>query len=201
MAIQHLVPPRQILCLTSWGIHTIIKSRPLDILREVLLSHNQQQINFFKEEYGAVELCAMCLSLACGYVTSFGPASASSLVTDANVRMLATRTFINNAGRPQAQTYTTATQMQRMEEEFERIGGMSMSGVDVQFSNSHNGFAVYLTRLLRPFWGKPILKLKQSTFTVEQFKFMEQLLINLRDYLASSKYCDRILFEKNRCVT
>lgn len=36
LAIQHMLPPRQFLCLTSSGLHLIMKYRPVDILREVL---------------------------------------------------------------------------------------------------------------------------------------------------------------------
>jgi hypothetical protein len=38
LALQHLLPPRHFLALTSTGLHVIVKLRPVDILRQILTS-------------------------------------------------------------------------------------------------------------------------------------------------------------------
>ena len=67
LATQHILPARKFLVLTSYGINVLIKLRPVDVLRKLLLevgdSPSPRLVHFF-EHYGAGEACAMCLILA-----------------------------------------------------------------------------------------------------------------------------------------
>jgi hypothetical protein len=38
LVVQHLLPPRHFLALTSVGLHIVVKLRPVDILRQIILS-------------------------------------------------------------------------------------------------------------------------------------------------------------------
>ena len=38
LAIQHFMPPRKFYCLTNTGVHVLIKLRPVDFLRKILLA-------------------------------------------------------------------------------------------------------------------------------------------------------------------
>lgn len=37
LAVQHIIPPRRFLCLTSHGLHVIAKNRPVDVLLKIVL--------------------------------------------------------------------------------------------------------------------------------------------------------------------
>jgi len=59
LVVQHWLPSRQLFCLTSWGLHTIVKIRPIQLLQQALLARSQSDINQLQIEYGPDEFCAM----------------------------------------------------------------------------------------------------------------------------------------------
>ncbi len=69
LATQHALPPRHFLVLTSSGLLTYIKSRPVDELRKLLIARTRStddaDIQRFFAKYGVKEACAMSLIIAC----------------------------------------------------------------------------------------------------------------------------------------
>jgi hypothetical protein len=76
--------------MTSAGVEIVAKLRPIDRLCQSLLSKNPQEINSFYVNYGAIELCSMCISISCGIVQNIP----NILQSDSNLRNLATRVLM-----------------------------------------------------------------------------------------------------------
>ena len=65
LAYQHCLPRRSFLLLTTTGMYTIEKLRPIDIFAQYLLTGNFELDDFirFIRDYGEDQCCAMCLIL------------------------------------------------------------------------------------------------------------------------------------------
>lgn len=67
---QHVLPPRQFVCLSSEGIFLLEKCRPIDTLSRVLATQSLPEGDHLREftenrDLSRAEFCAMCLSLRC----------------------------------------------------------------------------------------------------------------------------------------
>ena len=76
--------------------------------------------------------------------------------------------------------------MQNLAVDDDQFGRLNLSVTEVKYSSAHQGFLLYLVRLLRPFWNKTLLVSRQLPFSTPQLLYMHQLLSNLRDLIASS---------------
>jgi hypothetical protein len=87
---QHLPAPssfsaqrRQLLVLTSYGLHRVNKVRPVDYLWRILANTSHAgdveiAADRFFQAFGYTEACAMCLGIACGLPADVGDGSAVS---------------------------------------------------------------------------------------------------------------------------
>eukprot|EP00727_Mastigamoeba_balamuthi_P012902 m51a1_g8234 putative nucleocytoplasmic transporter (1372) ;mRNA; r:69589-74337 len=128
LALQHAVPQRRFLCLSTAGVRVLLKQRPLDALAAILQNSRgndgDAEVARFFEVYSPVEGCAMCLALCC--------ASENSVVSSSQLSAI---------------THSLAREM-----------SLEQTPV-VNYSAMHDGFALHLSRVLRPLWAMPLVKL------------------------------------------
>ncbi|UZJ54344.1 hypothetical protein CBS101457_003664 [Exobasidium rhododendri] len=156
LALQMMQPPRVFLILTSSGLFVLIEQRPIDTLKGLLqvgTLYDQTVHEFFKK-YGQSQSCAMSLAIASqNSLLSIAPEShlSSSKLDDEIPRYVsqdvishAWRIFFDFGGHPRFEPPPYPSQ--------------PASEGKVTLSGRHNGLAIYLTRLLRPFWNQLITK-------------------------------------------
>lgn len=156
LALQMLQPPRVFLILTSSGLFVLIEQRPIDTLKGLLQVGTlyDQTIHEFFKKFGQSQSCAMSLAIASqNSILTIAPEShLSSTKTQGDVpRYLsqevishAWRIFFDFGGHPRYEPPPYPSQ--------------PASDGKVTLSGRHDGLAIYLTRLLRPFWNQPITK-------------------------------------------
>jgi len=142
----------EILTLTTSGIHVYKVSSTLESLCRGLSSPSMSDNKItqkFLPNFGAAELCFMCLTIA------IAPSSSQSLI------QRATRIALANGGRPTVllegeedgtQTfYDTATTITQLPQQPQQPTTFRPSAL-------HQGFVSLLARLLRPVWFQPFLQ-------------------------------------------
>ncbi|KAL3272939.1 hypothetical protein HHI36_014397 [Cryptolaemus montrouzieri] len=168
---QHYEPPRKYVVLTSQGVHILLKFRPVDLLKQLLLDGrggDSEAIKSFFIIETEDQACATSLILA-------------SLESQTNVELAeaATRAFFIYGGEPKlAAIGSTFNQSQLRSTSFQpniistpaphhlaqsqfQAGNLNVTqnlSYDptsmFQFSSKHNGLYLYFGRILRPLWGK-----------------------------------------------
>lgn len=150
---QHLPCPsspqrRELLVLTSYGLHYIRKNRPVDYLWRILASASQpsdMQITAeqFFQAFGYTESCAMCLGIACGLPCDVGDGSVVSRQYEEIKRRA----------------------MSLLQQFGEANSPPSAPGVfrGPSFSPSHNALASFASRVLRPVWSRSLISSHPST--------------------------------------
>ncbi|KAI8983994.1 Nup133 N terminal like-domain-containing protein [Mycotypha africana] len=130
-------PPRRFIILTTEAVLFYTKLRPVDILHDIIvetrgqpLAVNAKAIQAFFERYGQVEACAMCLSIVCASDIYEVVAKASEL-------------FFEFGGVPTASVSTQITGNHL---------GRVIGQTDVTYSGKHDGFLLYLARIMSPAW-------------------------------------------------
>jgi len=202
LAIQHLVPKRRFLALTGNGLFTLEKMRPVDYLSELLLTsggRDTDEILAFFQKYGEDQACAMCLMLACSSphvvnaIKALSPSGSrgapqSVITSDVNATMWATRMFFKLGGRPFFPQLPPGTPT--LTGDF----GYAVASPEPIYSNSHNGFCLYMSRILRPIWTQAITKKQiQRSFLTNQdvqiqiCSFTRQQLSDMVNWLSSLK--------------
>lgn len=122
--------------------------------------------------FGASQSCAMCLAIICGHPltspiklsTSLSPKFSNPSLTSS-----ARKFFFELGGNPtlsQPTLQTTTIDSQK----------------DVVFSGRHDGFALYLTRILKPLWARKIFILNVTKL---ECQFSSKLLIDVARKLES----------------
>ena len=152
---QHLPAPtmiqrRQLLILTSYGLHRVNKLRPVDYLWRIITSmadNGDMEVaaDRFFQAFGCAEACAMCLGIACGLPGDVGDGSVVSQQYE-EVKRRAMR-LVQQFGealpiRPSAP-------------------GTVYRGPT--FSASHDALASFSSRLLRIVWSRCIVTSCPST--------------------------------------
>ncbi|OAD08407.1 hypothetical protein MUCCIDRAFT_158618 [Mucor lusitanicus CBS 277.49] len=126
-------PPRQFMALTSFSVLFFNKLRPVDILYKIFIKAREEPdtklIQSFLERYGQVELCAMCLSIACAS-------------DERDIVMKANDTFFTCGGLP------TSTPTQIPGNHLGHASGQT----NVSYSGKHDGFVLYFARIISPVW-------------------------------------------------
>lgn len=92
LVTQHMEYPRQFVLLSAQGSHIIVKPRPVDQLRQLLLDNNGpdcEAVKTFFSVHKETQACASCLILAC-----------SNSPQDKQVANWATRAFFLYGGEP-----------------------------------------------------------------------------------------------------
>lgn len=156
LALQMLQPPRVFLVLTSSGLFVLIEQRPIDTLKGLLqvgTLYDQTVHEFFKK-FGQSQSCAMSLAIASqNSMLTLAPEShlSSTKLAEEVPRLLsqdvishAWRIYFDFGGHPRYEPPPYPSQ--------------PASDGKVTLSGRHDGLAIYLCRLLRPFWNQNITK-------------------------------------------
>lgn len=156
LALQMMQPPRVFLVLTSSGLFVLTEQRPVDTLKGLLqvgTLYDQTVHEFFKK-FGQTQSCAMSLAIATrNSLLSVAPESyISSSIEKADngisqwlsqdVTSHAWRIFFDFGGYPRYEPPPYPSQ--------------PASDGKVTLSGRHDGLAIYLTRLLQPFWSHKV---------------------------------------------
>lgn len=136
IAQQLSQPPREFMALSTQCIYFYNKLRPVDVLFKILgvtgrlPVEEQKDYQAFFDRYGKTESCAMCLSVICNSETP-------------NIVAKATAVFFEFGGAP-----TAFNSVQAPTNHLGQVMGLS----GVKFSGRHDGFLLYLSRMLAPIW-------------------------------------------------
>ncbi|KCV70594.1 hypothetical protein H696_02952 [Fonticula alba] len=147
---QYYQAPREFLCLTSAGIHELVKLRPIDLLRRLLIASGLNitgaLLQFFKS-FTRDEACCMCLALICSETPS---GSNETLVAAAR----------------QALFHFGSTQQFTAQEVVQQPAGLEFGRLvvtpEAAFSGVHNAVVMYASRLVRSLWRVPLASLASS---------------------------------------
>jgi nuclear pore complex protein Nup155 len=191
LAVQHICPPREFICLSNSGLTLMVKLRPIDKLVQLLQQTETEALSHFIKRYGDEEACCMLLMLACqqSYPTSSTSKETSYLspqsryIPDPQLAQLAEHYFFKKGGEPQLRE-TKSPQM------VYDIGGSSIA---VQYSALHNAIYLYFARLIRPLWKSKIVSFKitdsqASNIEVVATRIRKDILLFIEGYLASLKH-------------
>jgi nuclear pore complex protein Nup155 len=156
LALQMLQPPRVFLVLTSSGLFVLIEQRPIDTLKGLLqvgTLYDQTVHEFFKR-FGQSQSCAMSLAIASqNSLLTIAPEShLSSTKTQDEVPRLLSQDVVSHAWR----IYFDFGGHPRYEPP--PYPSQPASDGKVTLSGRHDGLAIYLCRLLRPFWNQAITR-------------------------------------------
>ncbi|CAE6434276.1 unnamed protein product [Rhizoctonia solani] len=153
LTAQLVEPPRQFIALTEAGLTSLVKKRPMDVLRDLIEASRKvgdlSYVSVFKDSYGVDQFCMMCFALL---------ASNSHLSAD-NLHLPGQRNTDGvDAGVNMSKDIILVTQNL-----LQQFGGKPAAverGMDVhyEFSARHDGFASYLAGLLKPIWKLNITK-------------------------------------------
>ncbi|KAH7340172.1 Non-repetitive/WGA-negative nucleoporin C-terminal-domain-containing protein [Rhizoctonia solani] len=186
LTAQLVEPPRQFIALTEAGLTSLVKKRPMDVLRDLIEASRKvgdlSYVSVFRDSYGVDQFCMMCFALL---------ASNSHLSSDN--RPL--------PGQRHADGLDTAVNMLSKESLLvtqnllQQFGGKPAAverGMDVhyEFSARHDGFASYLSGLLKPIWKLNITKpgpsgRQLSNLSEDVLADIQNDLIKLRDFVTS----------------
>lgn len=188
LAVQYDSPTAEVAFLTNTGIHTFRRRRLVDIFASAIKIGGgdeglEGQINQFLRWYGHSETASTALAVACGQGLDVTSESRIARITDPVVLEFARKAFIEHGGRP------SANQNQFMDQ--------SVSEIDtIRPSPRHDGLALYITRLVRSIWRKPIMQQTLSPTTgliilpavsISKLRDVSQDLITLKEFLETNK--------------
>lgn len=160
---QHYEPAKKFVVLTPQGAEILMISRPVDVLRQLLIDSNgpdSEAVKLYFRTQTEDQACATCLLIACNQNTS-------------NVQLAewATRAFFLYGGEPRIGTPQVShlTSLQ-----YSLPPGFNPSSVStplsskslytspdnstVLYSAKHNGLYLYIGRILRPLWNTRIVQ-------------------------------------------
>ncbi|CAO3688764.1 unnamed protein product [Rhizopus stolonifer] len=133
-------PQRRFLAASTSSICVYSKMRPVDMLERLIRQYHPSDDNCRKEilsffgDFGISETCTMCLSIACD--------SGDKQVADIAIQL-----FFEYGGVP------SATKGDQLPNNFL---GQANTASGVVYSGKHDGFVLYLTRLLGPVWSSKL---------------------------------------------
>ena len=148
---QHLPCPsggqrRQLLVLTSYGLHRVNKLRPVDYLWRILADTSSQQAGDveiaaerFFQAFGHTEACAMCLGIACGLPGDVGDGSTVSRQFEEITRRALRLVQVFGEALPVRPSAPVTVYRGPV------------------FSPSHDALASFTSRLLRVVWSRHLI--------------------------------------------
>ena len=151
---QYHLPPKEFYALTNAGIQVLIQQRPVDYLRKLISESGGQvteNLQKFFTRYSRDEACSMCLAVAAQtsiVAASFDRSQLNPL--DQKVSQWATYIFFHTKDEPQARNRLTGFQ------DTQADLGFAVAAPELNYSNSHNGFLLYLARLIAPLWRQQV---------------------------------------------
>ena len=188
LAVQYDVAATEMAVLTNTGVHTYRRRRLVDIfaasLRATSLSEEavKEEIKHFIKQYGAREISATSLAVACGQAVDVTADSRVAKINDDDVFRNARKAFIDFGGQP------------RLEEADITSNGSAIDSVKPSYRA--DGLAIYVSRLLRSIWRTPIMKesvnptggLKiDSTIPISKLQTVQSDLNRLQEFLEANK--------------
>nr|CAG4708404.1 unnamed protein product [Naegleria fowleri] len=192
ITVQHIKPPREFVCLSSSGMHLLIKLRPVDFLQQILQQTQPEELlKSFVSRYGEDETCAMCVMLACSPPPYNTITDSSQIVylDDHQLNRRAEETFFRFGGMPQFEIVSDTRRNFLFNND---IMGGPVSTQDISHSAKHNGLYLYLSRLLRPLWNSPLFNYKRmeneivitsTRYSLRQLKYMLQALLAVLNFM------------------
>ncbi|KAI9272615.1 Nup133 N terminal like-domain-containing protein [Sporodiniella umbellata] len=130
-------PQRRFMVASTSSYCVYTKLRPIDMLERLIRRYHpsddqcRKAITSFFEDFGVVETCTMCLSIACD--------SGDTQVADTAVQI-----FFDFGGMPSASIAENIPS---------NYLGRANTATGVAHSGKHDGFALYLARILGPIWS------------------------------------------------
>ncbi|EUC66071.1 Non-repetitive/WGA-negative nucleoporin carboxy-terminal protein, partial [Rhizoctonia solani AG-3 Rhs1AP] len=148
LTAQLVEPPRQFIALTEAGLTSLVKKRPMDVLRDLIEASKKvgdlSYVSAFRDSYGVDQFCMMCFALLASNSNLSSdnrplPGQRHTDGLDAAVNMLSKETLLVT---------------QNLLQQFGGKPAAVERGMDVhyEFSARHDGFASYLAGLLKPIW-------------------------------------------------
>jgi hypothetical protein len=208
LSLQHLLPQAQnnertILVLTSTGLHSYSLLSPAIILSRLLHTVDSQSVSLtdkFFQCYGPLQTSAMCVGIACGvpstqqsmYPTSIlnDHAGSNSLAsTSENLQYRAMQTVLTGTAGPSFKADILASSTMSLPLTDSRTFG-NVVPQDFVPSVAHDAIALFLSRLLRPIWHRPVFVglgtstiSMSSVWTVDVVDTMKESLQRLQKLL------------------
>lgn len=180
-------PQKKYLFLTSTGVHSLAKNRPIDILFHILSQHTSgeeftMQTNTFFQKFGALQFATMCLSVACGLPGDLGITPAAVTLATNGLRQSTSPMKQTAKGHvPDLVRRRAIILMLRLcgqpafKSGFSPFAGVAATGGITDhravygqrfvYSMAHDGINIFLSRLLRPIWYKVMVSLNTSRAT------------------------------------
>ena len=151
LAVQFDQTATEIAILTNSGVHTFRRRRLVDIFASAVRAAEAQSEDGFKSEltkfqqrYGAREMCATALAVACGQAKDVMADARVAKIRDEDIILRARDTFVKHGGMPSIKDFEVINDTPRPE--------------NTKLSHRAEGLLVYLTRLVRPVWKASLLK-------------------------------------------
>lgn len=151
LAVQFDQTATEIAILTNSGIHTFRRRRLVDIFASAVRAPEAQSEDGFKSEltkfqqrYGAREMCATALAVACGQAKDVMADARVAKIRDEDIILRARDTFVKHGGMPSIKDYEVINDAPTPD--------------NVKLSHRAEGLLVYLTRLVRPVWKASLLR-------------------------------------------
>ncbi|KIY50546.1 nucleoporin-domain-containing protein [Fistulina hepatica ATCC 64428] len=145
LATQFSQPAQKFMFLSPMGLSLVVRRRALDHLLSVLESiYGQtelQPVLAFRDSYGRDQTCAMLLGIACGNSFVDARSSVPAFLSEQTITAL--------------QFYYDLGEHPRWDERM--TYGAESQGTAV-FSGRRQGLAIYMSRLLRPFWKSKVIQ-------------------------------------------
>lgn len=176
---QHLESPRKYIVLTQQGADILLKLRPVDLLRQLLVENRGPEadaVKLFFETQKEDQACATSLILAC-----------LQSVQNQQVAEWATRAFFMYGGEPKIRTapslqfsmppggfnpsvvstpYPHSSPQQNLSMNTSMDPSTTSQGA-MQYSHRHNGLYLYVGRIVRPVWNMRVIT--RATLNKVQF--------------------------------
>ncbi|EEB07656.1 nucleoporin Nup157/170 [Schizosaccharomyces japonicus yFS275] len=183
---QFTTPAPVFAILTNTGVHIIVHRRPLEILMSAirvgasLTSGVDSQVRTFFESCGRAEGCATCLGLVCGLRDSAARENGqsyfgSSKSTQPELIDIAKKYYIEFGGKTFIDQSRYNSQQDVPSLEFVRLSGR------------HDGLASCISRLVRWFWGQPVVT-REDGKNVFKLNADTSLLLTVQSHLLSLYY-------------
>ena len=188
LAVQFDASTSEVAILTNTGVHTFRRRRLVDIFASTIRlkpgdAGLEGEVKKFIRLYGRSETAATALAVACGQGLDVATDERLVSMTDPDILACARTSFIDYGGKPVSDGNMAMDQ--------------SISLIDtVRPSPRHDGLAIYLSRLIRSVWNKPIIvELSTATGGVQvlptvsltKLRKIQVDLTKLQEFLTSNK--------------
>ena len=169
---------------TTAGVAQIELLRPTETLSQILVDNNKSALELFFFSYGAPEACAMCIQLAAGMTPSSKVVASYAEAALENQHL---------CGQPELRI-GSSNEMQDEEPAAHLSGGFDMGAVvpitEPEWSASHKGLCLVVSRILRGIWDEPLFSYSSSapdvlkcTLSSQTLAYLANTLQDLEDFL------------------